>query len=144
MDRNQIVSREASEEKQKFPGFLSKEDKEGVVINDIHFSYRSRADIPVLSGLSLKISQKNITAIVGRSGSGKSTLLSLICGLYKQNSNKTGSSGIWIDGESIDTLGDKIKGKIGVVEQNACLFSGTIYENIAYGKVISEFRNAIY
>lgn len=135
MDRNKISSREDSDGQRRLPESLSKEDKEGILINDIHFSYRSRADITVLNGLSLKISQKNITAIVGRSGSGKSTLLSLICGLYKQDSDKAGSSGIWIDGEPIDSLGNALKGKIGVVEQNACLFSGTIFENIAYGKV---------
>jgi ABC-type multidrug transport system fused ATPase/permease subunit len=86
----------------------------------------------------MKIPNKAITAVVGRSGSGKSTLLSLICGLYKLGQSELGS-GIWIDGESLDSFGGTLKGKIGVVEQNAMLFSGTIYDNISYGKVRIQF-----
>ena len=109
------------------------DDKGGIQVKDVKFSYRSRPDEEILKGISLTASANSITAVVGRSGSGKSTLLSIICGLYCPSST---SDGIWI-GDNKLVYGDScwVRERIGILEQKATLFSGTIYDNIAYGKV---------
>ena len=117
-------------------------EKGGVEVKNVIFSYRSRPEEKVLKGISLTAPSNSITAVVGRSGSGKSTLLLVMCGLYCPSS----SDGIWIGDRKL-IYGDSpwAKETIGVLEQNATLFSGTIYENIAYGKIGStadEVQNA--
>ena len=113
----------------------TKLDKGGVQVQDVNFSYQSRPKEEVLKRVSLIAPSNSITAVVGRSGSGKSTLLSVMCGLYCPSSS---SHGIWI-GDNQLLYGDSpwVKETIGVLEQNATLFSGTIYDNIAYGKADS-------
>jgi subfamily B ATP-binding cassette protein HlyB/CyaB len=68
------------------------------------------------------------TAIVGRSGSGKSTLANLLLKLYAPSSGV-----VRIDGHDLQRVqADTLRKQIGVVQQEAGIFSGTIHENIAY------------
>jgi len=100
-----------------------------IEISSVSFSFLSR-ELPVLSNVTLTINPNGITAIIGKSGSGKSTLMSILCGLYKPMKGN-----IYLDGIDITTVDQKwLRSQIGVVEQRVGLLSGTIRDNIAYGK----------
>jgi len=101
-----------------------------IEFSNVSFSYKLRPDLDILCGLSVVLKPGSIHAIIGNSGSGKSSMMSLICGLYRP---KKGS--IYVDGVNIfDADLAWIRSKVGVVQQNVGLLSGTIASNIAYGK----------
>ena len=84
----------------------------------------------VLRGVDLEIRPGEKLALVGPSGGGKTTLCNLIPRFYDVTSGR-----ILIDGQDVRqvTLGS-LRGAIGVVQQDVYLFSGSVYENIAYGR----------
>ncbi|MBE9466254.1 ABC transporter ATP-binding protein [Dyadobacter subterraneus] len=97
---------------------------------DVHFSYPSRADLPVLKGISLHVKAGEKIALVGYSGAGKSTIIQLLMRFYKHQSGQ-----ILIDGKSVTDYGiSELRKNIAIVPQEVMLFGGTIYENIAYGR----------
>ena len=106
------------------------ENVEGrVEFRDVSFSYEASKG-RVLTNLSLNVSAGENIALVGPSGGGKTTLCSLIPRFYEAD---TGD--ILIDGTSIKDITLKsLRESIGVVAQDVYLFSGSIKENIAYGK----------
>ena len=100
-----------------------------VEFRGVSFSY-GEENKEVLSNLDLKVSAGESVALVGPSGGGKTTLCSLIPRFYD-----TTAGSILIDGVNIkDITLASLRGHIGVVAQDVYLFSGTIKENIAYGK----------
>lgn len=100
-----------------------------VELDDVTFSYPG-ADRPVLQGISLTARPGSTTAIVGSTGSGKSTLVSLICRLF----DVTGGA-IRIDGIDVrDYEIERLWSTIGLVPQRGYLFSGTVAENLRFGK----------
>ncbi len=93
------------------------------------FSYAG-ADRPVLQDVSFVARPGTTTAVVGSTGSGKSTLVSLICRLY----DVTGGS-VSVDGVDVRDLDiERLWALIGLVPQRGYLFSGTIADNLYYGK----------
>jgi ATP-binding cassette, subfamily B, bacterial len=96
-----------------------------------HVSFRYGDDgRDVLSGINLAVSAGENVAVVGPSGSGKTTLCNLIPRFY----DVTGGH-ITLDERNIREFTLKsLRGAIGMVQQEAYLFAGTVYENIAYGK----------
>jgi ABC-type multidrug transport system fused ATPase/permease subunit len=137
---------------------------DAIFIENLSFSYKLRSSSSfILHSLNLTISKNQITCIIGKSGSGKSTLASLLCGLYQPTSGKIiyGSNNvkemIIIQGNTEEERegeeGEQVEQKkaekretqrlhnmFGVVQQaSSTLFSGTIADNIAYGKVINVF-----
>jgi ATP-binding cassette subfamily B multidrug efflux pump len=88
------------------------------------------ADRPVLQDVSLTALPGTTTAIVGSTGSGKSTLVSLICRLYDVTAGSVLIDGI--DVRDFDT--EQIWSAIGLVPQRGYLFSGTVADNLHYGK----------
>jgi len=88
------------------------------------------ADQPVLQDISLLARPGTVTAIVGSTGSGKSTLLSLICRLHDVTSGAVLVGGVDVRDHDIETLWSGI----GVVPQRGFLFSGTVADNLRYGK----------
>jgi ATP-binding cassette, subfamily B, multidrug efflux pump len=93
------------------------------------FSYPG-ADRPVLQDISLTARPGATTAIVGSTGSGKSTLISLVCRLY----DVTGGS-VKVDGVDVrDYDTEQLWSAIGLVPQRGYLFSGTVADNLRYGK----------
>jgi len=102
----------------------------GVVrLDGATFSYPG-ADRPVLQDVSLTALPGTTTAIVGSTGSGKSTLISLICRFY----DVTGGA-VLVDGVDVrdyDTA--RLWSGIGLVPQRGYLFSGTVAQNLKYGK----------
>ncbi len=109
------------------------EIKGKIELKDLTFSY-GLGSPPVLKGINLSIRPGEFVAIVGRTGAGKSTLVSLIPHLFHP-----GEGRLFIDGREIHTLPLKgLRGFIGYVPQDTFLFSDTIRENIAFGKLDTE------
>ncbi|MGU3497290.1 ABC transporter ATP-binding protein [Mycobacterium sp. C31M] len=93
------------------------------------FSYPG-ADRAVVQGVSLTARPGTVTAIVGGTGSGKSTLLALVCRLY----DVTGGA-VRLDGVDVrDHDTEDLWAAIGLVPQRGYLFSGTVAENLRYGR----------
>ena len=106
-----------------------------VEYENISFSYQK--DIPVINNLNLLAHPGETIALVGSSGAGKSTLVNLLPRFYDPDSGK-----ILIDGVNIkDVTLKSLREQIGIVPQENTLFSGTIAQNIAFGKSSFEIED---
>lgn len=95
---------------------------------NVHFKYDEQT--PVLNDFSLTVNAGETVALVGESGSGKSTVLNLVIGF-----NQIENGSFKIDGINADEIDMRsYRQFISVVPQNSILFSGTIRENITYGR----------
>lgn len=100
-----------------------------IAFEKVSFSYNNLGN--VLSGLNLHIKAGETVAFVGPSGAGKTTLCSLIPRFYEIDDGS-----IKIDDTDIRQFTQKsLRNNIGIVQQDVFLFSGTIRENISYGKI---------
>ena len=99
-----------------------------VAFRDVSFAYEDGED--VLHGIDFQVDRGEKIALVGESGGGKSTIVNLLLGLYEP---RTGSIEV-VGHPSAELPLDQLRARIGVVFQDASLFSGTIRENIAYGR----------
>lgn len=98
-------------------------------LSNVTFGYE--AEKPVLRNIDLSIQAGQTVAFVGPSGAGKTTICSLIPRFYEVN-----EGAISIDGLDIRQMTQKsLRSQIGIVQQDVFLFTGTIRENIAYGKL---------
>lgn len=103
--------------------------KGNIRFKDVNFHYDSSKSI--LEGINLQINQGETVAFVGPSGAGKTTICSLIPRFYDVT-----SGAISIDGIDIRSMTKKsLRSNIGIVQQDVFLFTGTIRENISYGKL---------
>lgn len=117
------------------PTFLDegslKADKEpGTLEFDQVSFYYPGADEPALSDISFKARAGEVTAIIGGTGAGKTTLINLIPRFYEVSGGSICINGV----NSKESSQEEIRSKIGFVPQKATLFSGTIEENIRFGK----------
>jgi ABC-type multidrug transport system fused ATPase/permease subunit len=102
-----------------------------IQFKNIHFSYPTRAEFKVLKNLSFEAKAGETIAIVGKSGSGKSTLAALVLRFYDADSGQ-----YLIDGKNaLDYELSELRDHIAIVPQDVLLFSGSIRDNIAYGKL---------
>jgi ATP-binding cassette subfamily B protein len=100
-----------------------------IVFENVSFEYPDDHN-KVFANLNLSIHSGEKVAIVGPSGGGKTTLCNLIPRFYDVSAGR-----ITLDGEDIKHFTLKsLRGSIGIVQQDVYLFSGTIYENIVYGR----------
>jgi ATP-binding cassette subfamily B protein len=100
-----------------------------VEFRHVTFSYPG-AEQPAVRDISFSAGPGEITAIIGGTGSGKSTLASLLLRFYEPESGS-----ILVDGVDIREMSqESLRGKIGFVPQKAVLFSGTVADNIRFGK----------
>ncbi|THF75114.1 ABC transporter ATP-binding protein [Cohnella fermenti] len=101
----------------------------GVEFDNVTFSYPG-AEQPAVSGITFRALPGEVTAIIGGTGSGKSSIVNLIPRFYDVDSGS-----IRIDGRDVrEYTQEQLRAKIGLVPQKAVLFSGTITENIRFGK----------
>jgi ATP-binding cassette subfamily B protein len=99
-----------------------------VVFDDVSFSYSP--DKKLIEGFNLYAASGQRVAIVGPTGSGKTTLMNLLMRFYEVD-----SGGISIDGADIRSIGrDNLRSLYGMVLQDTWLFTGTVKENIAFGR----------
>ncbi|MFW6679228.1 ABC transporter ATP-binding protein [Lacrimispora sp. AGF001] len=107
---------------------LTKIDGE-ISFEDVSFEYPDDRN-PVLSHINLRIRSGEKVALVGPSGGGKTTLCSLVPRFYDPTEGR-----ILIDGQDIREVTLKsLRSTVGVVQQDVYLFSGTVFENIEYGR----------
>ncbi|WP_339271255.1 ABC transporter ATP-binding protein [Paenibacillus sp. FSL R5-0470] len=100
-----------------------------VVFQDVSFAYK--ADSPILSGVTFEATPGEKIALVGPTGAGKTTIVNLLIRFYDLNGGS-----IRIDGRDIRELNkNALRSQLGMVLQDAHVFSGTIRENIRFGRL---------
>ncbi len=106
------------------------EDVKGeVVFENVDFAYKK--DVPVLKNVSFTAKPGQTIALVGPTGAGKTTIINLLTRFYDINSGS-----IMIDGLDLrDMKKDSLRRKLGIVLQDTYLFTGTVMENIRYGRL---------
>lgn len=121
---------ETEPEIQDAPDAVELKDVKGrVCYEDVSFHY-SDDETTVLSHVSIEIPAGKSVALVGPSGGGKTTICSLLPRFYDVTGGR-----VTVDGQDIRSLTlNSLRSQIGVVQQDVYLFSGSIRDNIAYGK----------
>jgi len=100
-----------------------------IIFKDVNFGYEPDND--VLHDINLSIKPGEAIAIVGQTGSGKSSLVSLTARFYEVEKGE-----VTVDGYDVRSVTQQsLRQQIGIVPQDPILFSGTIEENIKYGKL---------
>ncbi len=127
------------------PNVVDKEDaieleqiKEGIEFSNLSFSYQNEDEL-ALDKINFKVELGEMVAFVGPSGAGKSTLANLIPRFYELNQGQIKIDGVNIKDIKISSLRDKI----GIVPQENILFSGSIADNIRYGKLDASQKEII-
>ena len=100
-----------------------------IELRDVRFRYAG-SEREILRGVSVTLEPGQLVAVLGTTGSGKSTLINLLPRFY----DVTGGA-VLLDGHDVrDVTLASLRSQLGVVLQDALLFSGTVRENIAYGR----------
>lgn len=118
----------SDKEKDKVNAIELTDVKGNIEFKNVDFSYEGKK---VLDDISINIKKGEMVALVGESGGGKTTFCNLIPRFYDAQGGD-----ILIDGKSIyDVTLDSLRKNIGIVQQEVFLFTGTIRDNILYGKI---------
>lgn len=122
-----------------------------IVFSDVAFAYPTRPEVSVLKSFSVCFQRGKVTALVGPSGSGKSTIVALLERWYdlhiqsaseKEESDvkSTATGSIEVDGHNINELDlTWWRSQIGLVQQEPFLFHDTVYNNVCFGLIGSEW-----
>lgn len=121
------------------PNALAVENVDGhIALQNVSFAYKTSAS-PVLENLSLHVGAGEYVALVGASGVGKTTLCSLIPRFYDVDQGR-----ILLDGKDIREVRlHSLRKQIGMVHQDVYLFTGSVADNIRYGKPDASDREII-
>ena len=109
---------------------IKEKDKGTIEFKNVDFSYPSLSGKPVISNLNLKINKGEVIVILGATGSGKSSIVNLIPRFYDVTNGEVLVDGINVKDYNLFDLREKIS----MILQKTELFSGTIEENIKWGK----------
>jgi len=138
----EVLETETSIKDKRNPKYDDFDFKGKVVFDDVSFKF-PEADSYILNNINIQASPGEVVAIIGSTGSGKSTIVNLLPRLIDVTKGS-----LTIDGVPIKDIGiKKLRSLIGFVPQKALLFSGTIRENIAFGKenaTDEEIKEAAY
>jgi len=108
-----------------------------IELKDVSFSYTQ--DKPFIENLNILAKSGQTVALVGPTGCGKTTLINLLMRFYEVSGGE-----IKIDGNSIaDITRQSLRSQFGMVLQDTWLFSGTIFDNIAYGKENASYDEVV-
>ena len=100
----------------------------GVKLENVHFGYNK--DKEILHGVNISVDKGQSVALVGPTGSGKTTIMNLLNRFYDVNSGK-----VTFDGTDVrDIQLTSLRNNVGIVLQDSILFTGTVADNIRYGK----------
>ncbi len=111
-------------------GLAPDERPETLALEGVHFTYPTRPDVEVLTGIDLAARRGEVIALVGPSGAGKSTIAALVGRLYDPDSGR-----VTFDGRDARDLDPNwLRGHVGVVAQEPILFSESVAENIRYAR----------
>lgn len=102
--------------------------KKQIILDDVHFGYD--ADREILHGISIEVDKGQMVALVGPTGSGKTTVMNLLNRFYDVTGGSVKFDGVDVREMDIDSL----RNHVGIVLQDSVLFSGTIRDNIIFGK----------
>jgi ATP-binding cassette, subfamily B, multidrug efflux pump len=109
---------------------LPESTKASVVFEDVSFHYNGSTDGTILKGINLVGEPGKMIAILGATGAGKSSLVNLIPRFYDVSQGS-----VAVDGFDVRKLkGESLLSRVGIVPQETILFSGTIRDNIRYGR----------
>ncbi len=100
----------------------------GVKLENVHFGYNK--DKEILHGVNISVDKGRSVALVGPTGSGKTTIMNLLNRFYDVNSGKVTFDGIDVRDIQLTSL----RNNVGIVLQDSVLFTGTVADNIRYGK----------
>ena len=115
-------------EEQPLTGHLPETVRGDVCFEQVDFSYNK--DAPLIRDLNIDVKRGQKVAIVGPTGAGKTTIVNLLMRLYDIDSGK-----ITVDGQDVAEVSrDELRSLFGMVLQDTWLFSGSIADNVAYGR----------
>lgn len=124
-----LATVEEQDEENTIPdGKVLKGIKKGVKLENVHFGYN--ADKEILHGVSIDVDKGKAVAVVGPTGSGKTTIMNLINRFYDVNSGKVTFDGVDVRDITLESL----RNNVGIVLQDSVLFTGSVEDNIKYGK----------
>lgn len=124
-----LATVEEQDEENTIPdGKVLKGIKKGVKLENVHFGYN--ADKEILHGVSIDVDKGKSVAVVGPTGSGKTTIMNLINRFYDVNSGKVTFDGVDVRDITLESL----RNNVGIVLQDSVLFTGSVEDNIKYGK----------
>lgn len=123
---------------------------EDIVLEHVNFAYSTRPDLKILDDLSIRLPVGKVTAIVGPSGSGKSTIVGLLERWYEIQALESCDVSLWWRNGSITVGGQPLReidlkwwrSQIGLVQQEPHLFNNTIYANVEFGLIGTDWENA--
>ncbi|KAK4225117.1 hypothetical protein QBC38DRAFT_531307 [Podospora fimiseda] len=123
---------------------------EDIVLDHVNFAYSTRPDLKILDDLSMRLPVGKTTAIVGPSGSGKSTIVGLLERWYEIQALESGDISLWwrngyiaVGGRPLREIDIKWwRSQIGLVQQEPHLFNNTIYANVEFGLIGTEWEDA--
>lgn len=140
---NQLITNVAAAERifevlDTKPGITDREDAKeltditgGVTFEDVTFAYEDAPDVKVLEHVSFQINPGETIALVGPTGAGKTTIVNLISRFYDVTEGT-----VSIDGNDVkEVCLNSLRSKMGIMTQDNFLFTGTIKENIRYGRL---------
>jgi ATP-binding cassette subfamily B multidrug efflux pump len=110
-----------------------------VIFDNVCFSYDGNCTAPVLDRINLTAEPGQMVAILGATGAGKTSLVNLIPRFYDVSEGR-----VLVDGVDVRQLDkDELLAQVGVVPQETILFSGTVRDNIRYGKPVANDEEVI-
>lgn len=119
---------EQNEEDPEENGHVLTGIKQGVKLENVHFGYNP--DKEILHGINIAVDHGKSVALVGPTGSGKTTIMNLINRFYDVDQGR-----VTFDGRDVREITLKsLRNNVGIVLQDSVLFTGTIRDNIRYGK----------